>query len=101
MKNSPLCPTPQSRDAAIQWFRHVKQDSDFDGVRDAKALAQLDEPERMQWQQFWQAVDAALKKCRHPSDLGMLRKVHPCHGVLAQLRYRAGENHDHINPRAG
>ena len=28
--------------------------------RIAKALAQLDESERMQWQQFWLAVDAAL-----------------------------------------
>ena len=57
-------PDAASRDAAIQWFRQVKQDSDFAGVREAKALAQFDEPERLQWQQFWQAVDAALKKAQ-------------------------------------
>ena len=57
-------PDAASREAAIQWFRHVKQDNDFAGVRDAKALAQFDEAERMQWQQFWQAVDAALKKAQ-------------------------------------
>jgi hypothetical protein len=34
--------------------------------RNAKALARLDEPERMQWQQFWLAVDAALKKALTP-----------------------------------
>jgi tetratricopeptide (TPR) repeat protein len=55
-------PDAAAGDDAIGWFRRLKQDSDFDGVRDAKALAQLDESERLQWQQFWQAVDAKLKK---------------------------------------
>jgi serine/threonine-protein kinase len=48
-----------------------KHDRDLEGVRDAGALARLPEPERQQWQRFWQDVEDLLNRTvpdRQPKD---------------------------------
>jgi hypothetical protein len=56
--------TPQARAAVRKNLLHWQKDTDFDGVRDAAALAKLPDAERAQWQKLWADVAALLQKTR-------------------------------------
>jgi hypothetical protein len=43
-----------------EWFRDWQRDKDFDGVREAEALAKLPEAERADWQKLWGDVEAMV-----------------------------------------
>jgi hypothetical protein len=87
-------PDAESRQSAVELLRQVKVDSDFDHVRDPKALANLPEAERQRWQQFWQDVDAAMKKAQAPKTQCVLHRCHdfahsdfgPCTLTIRQFK---------------
>ncbi len=43
-------------------LKHWKIDTELAGIRDPDALAKLPEPERKQWQAFWEEVEDLLKR---------------------------------------
>jgi serine/threonine-protein kinase len=57
---------PAERAAAQKALRHAQKDSDFDGLRDAAALAKLPAEERTAWAKLWSDVAALLKKVETP-----------------------------------
>jgi hypothetical protein len=57
-----------ARRAAQKALRHWQQDSDFDGLRDAAALAKLPAEERTAWAKLWSDVAALLKKAETPAQ---------------------------------
>jgi tetratricopeptide (TPR) repeat protein len=61
-----LVQEPDIRPVVLKTMRHWQQDKDFVGVRDPKALAQLPEAERHQWQKLWQEVETLRKSAADP-----------------------------------
>jgi tetratricopeptide (TPR) repeat protein len=53
---------PASRMAATALLQHVLKDEDFAGVRDPRALNDLEAEERTPWQQFWTEVKDLLAR---------------------------------------
>ncbi len=54
----------QSRAATQRTLLHWKQDSDLAGVREAAVLAKMPTAEQKEWQQFWEEVDAVLRRLK-------------------------------------
>jgi eukaryotic-like serine/threonine-protein kinase len=54
----------QQRAAIIQSLKHWEDDSDLAGVRDAKAIDALPEPERKAWRALWKNVADALARAQ-------------------------------------
>jgi tetratricopeptide (TPR) repeat protein len=53
---------PGVQEAVRQRLMHWRLDADLTSVRDSAVLGRLDEGERQQWRQFWQNIDALLRK---------------------------------------
>jgi len=49
-----------------QGMQHWQQDSDFNGVRGAAALAKLPEAERQEWRKLWEEVEELRKRAETP-----------------------------------
>jgi serine/threonine protein kinase/tetratricopeptide (TPR) repeat protein len=61
-------PDRKARGQLHQRMRHWLSDPDLAGVRGDKAIAQLPEAERSEWQQLWQEVDALRKKTAQSAE---------------------------------
>jgi serine/threonine-protein kinase len=57
---------PPQRQAVLQNLRHWQQDTDLEGVRDAKALAALPAEERDAWKKLWADVADLANKAGPP-----------------------------------
>jgi hypothetical protein len=53
---------PEARALVGRTLQHWRVDPDLAGIRDLAALAKLPEPERMDCQALWAAVDAVLRQ---------------------------------------
>jgi hypothetical protein len=51
---------PEERATFVQALQHWQQDADLAGVRNAKAIEALPEPEREGWRTLWKDVAAVL-----------------------------------------
>jgi serine/threonine-protein kinase len=57
-----------------QRMQHWLQDTDFDGVRNAEALARLPEAERPKWQKLWEEVKTLWHRAaERPKTIGSAR----------------------------
>jgi tetratricopeptide (TPR) repeat protein len=64
-----LAKEPGKAGAAVtQQLAHWLEDTDFNGVRGAGALARLPEAERHDWQRLWQEVEALRQRAARPPE---------------------------------
>jgi tetratricopeptide (TPR) repeat protein len=54
--------------AVVQQLAHWLEDTDFNGVRGADALARLPEAERHDWEKLWQEVEALRQRAARPPE---------------------------------